>query len=94
MDQARDDRTAGASSFQAALESLRRPIEFAASANEQQLARIQDLPGTISRACELLCALAIPHDLQSLFERLSVEFPQVFIEHGPRPAIELALALL
>ena len=74
VDQAWDDGTAAAKSFEAAIESLRRPVEFAAALDGQNLERVHDLPGVILRACGLLCGLAIPQDLQSFFGGLLMIF--------------------
>lgn len=94
VDQAWDDGTAAAKSFEAALESLRRPVEFAAALDGQNLERVHDLPGVILRACGLLCGLAIPQDLQSFFGGFSDQFAEAFEKQGARAAVELALALL
>ena len=94
MDQALDERTAVAASFETTLEALRRPIEFAASLNGDKLERVQDLPGVISRACASLCDLAIPQDLHSFFEHLSDQFAEIYESEGPGAAVEWVLPLL
>ena len=94
VDQARDEPTAVAANFETALDSLRRPIEFAASLKDEKLTRVQDLPGAISRACASLRGLAIPHDLQLFFERLSAQFAEFYEQQGPRAAVEWALSRL
>jgi ATP-dependent DNA helicase RecG len=62
------------SPFQAAIEALLKPLEFAARDDFAHLERIRDLERSVFAAAERAAALAVPHDVRDLLQRLAKRF--------------------
>jgi ATP-dependent DNA helicase RecG len=62
--------------FQAAIEALLRPLEFAARDEFAHLPRVRNLGESVSEAAGRAAALAVPADARELLERLRARFEQ------------------
>jgi ATP-dependent DNA helicase RecG len=82
----------GASPFQRALETLVRPLEFAASRDANR-ERVQNLEEHVRRQVELLRAMAIPDDAREQLAALAVQFEQGASDATVRRGRELVRAL-
>ncbi|MBW1688368.1 MAG: ATP-dependent DNA helicase RecG [Deltaproteobacteria bacterium] len=62
------------SPFQAAIEALLKPLEFAARDDFAHLERVRDLERSVLAAAQRAAALAVPHDVRDLLQRLEKRF--------------------
>ena len=58
------------SPFQAALESVTRPLEFAARDNFAGAGRVRNLESTLAEACRKAGELAVPQDVRACLEAI------------------------
>jgi len=62
------------SPFQAAIEALLKPLEFAARDDFAHLERVRDLERSVLAAAQRAASLAVPHDARDLLKRLGKRF--------------------
>ncbi|MBW2268257.1 MAG: ATP-dependent DNA helicase RecG [Deltaproteobacteria bacterium] len=82
------------SPFQRALEAVLRPLEFAAADDFARLARVRDLPASVSGAARSASALALPADVVKVLTRVAEEFEAELDAQALRKAVETALGTL
>ncbi len=82
------------SPFQAALEAVLRPLEFAAGGEFAHLDRVRDLEGTVAAAAQAACALAIPRDARDALRRVAESFATPLAPEERRRRVEAALRRL
>jgi len=84
----------GASPFQAAIEAVTRPLEFAARDDFAHLDRVRDLEASVFAAAERALALAIPTDARELLARVAKRFAADRVAAAGPAEIRRALASL
>ena len=80
--------------FQAALEALLNPLEFAARDGFASAARVYDLEDTLRRAAERCRGLAIPKEAREILGRVASRFGEPLEEDARRAAVADALEWL
>jgi ATP-dependent DNA helicase RecG len=83
-----------ASPFQAALDAVLRPLEFAARDGFAHLERVQDLERSVARAAARARALAIPADAREALRQVEEAFPGPLEAAERRRRVERALGRL
>jgi ATP-dependent DNA helicase RecG len=82
------------SPFQAALDAVLRPLEFAARDDFAQLGRVHSLEATLAAAARHARGLAIPRDAQDLLRRVEESFAEELPPDERRRRVEAALRRL
>jgi len=62
------------SPFQAAIQAVLKPLEFAARDDFAHLERVRDLERSVLAAARRAAALAVPHDVRDLLQRIEKRF--------------------